>query len=238
MPSTTITVDVSQVQQLALDLGDAAEVINTATAKAVNRAAISVRKHSVERVVSQVALAPAYVDQKTVITRDAAPSRLTATLEVADQPVFLYRYGAQQVSIANVWNEARYAAAFGGLDARVRPKAKAPYLPWTPRTGDALRGIPGGQKAGGVTVGVKRSNGRALLSHVYTLPLRGGEAAGRWGTFSRPKGGGKSKGMYGPSVYQVVKGVWSVETDTIVEMLGTSVLTDVAFDITKELRAA
>ena len=235
MASFNIKVDVGEVKQLALDLADANEVITAAAARGVNAAASDVRKHSVQRVINQVRLQKSYVDERVEITRSAQPSRPIASIEVKDQPVFLFQYAMSQRTQSNVWTAASYAAKFGSLDALVRPKPGAPKMPWTPRRGDPLRAIPAGSKAAGVSGGVKTQQ---TLRHVFTMPILSGKSfAGRWGSFERDKTTGKIGGLYGPSVYQVMRGTWAEDTGTILDYLNKSVLDEVSNDVLMRLKA-
>ena len=215
-----LTFNLSEVERLAAGIKGAAQTISTTAAASLNRVAGMVRKDSVRQVISQVNLRKDYVDGKVQISKDATPSRLQAEIMVPDEPISLFNYGASQHTVSNVWTAATYAARFGSLDARIRPKAGAPSLPWTPRTGDQLRGIAAGNKAAGIRVGVKNGKTAALLKHTFTMPILSGRSfAGRWGAFSHTNGSDATKALYGPSVYQVTKGVWRVEEDRIGALL-------------------
>jgi hypothetical protein len=205
--NTFLQVDTSELAKLVGALDNAAEVLNAGAANAVNRTAVKVRRDTVKQIVSQVRLDEKYVDSKVMVEQLATVSKPQAIVEVPDQAVSLARYDAQQRTKSNVWTAAKYAATFGTLAAPVRlPSGK--MAQWIPRKGDRLRGIAQGQKQAGITAGVRISY-TATLSYVFLMPIRDGKVlAGRWGAFSRPKGGGKPAAKYGPSAYQVTKGVW------------------------------
>lgn len=237
--STLIKVDVSDLFGLAAELVNAASVINAGAARAVNLVATETRLETVKRITSQVNLKPAYVESKLTVTQDATAERPTAIIEAPVDGVFINRYDGQQLSIANVWTPAMYAAKFGSLDAEVRPNNKAPKMPWTPRTGDNSTGrsIPAGRKAAGISVSIRAGGGVKSISYAFLMPLRAGKQLGSGiGAFKRPKGGGKAKAIKSLSVDQMSKIVWRQDADKITKSLGDKVLAEVTADITKELK--
>lgn len=231
-----IDVDVREVVQLSLALEGAAAAFGTGSARAVNRVASEARKETGRSIVSQVRLTPEYVDRKVELRAKATQSKPSATLAVDDEPVFISRYETQQRTTSNVWTEARYASTFGSLAAQARlPNGR--LAPWVPRTGDKLRSIPAGQKQAGMNIGIHTGKGVKAFPYVFVHPIRDGKAlAGRWGAFSRPKGGGKPYGMYGPSVYQVTKGVWRDSVEPFTDMLEAALVYDVFGDFEEAVR--
>ena len=231
--STVIKMDTDLVSVLADDLADTVGHFSAGVSRGVNFVAGKVRETSVREVVSQVNLKESYVDPKITIGKTATPEDTVATIETPVRGVMLGNFGAQQQTVSNVWTAAMYAEAFGTLKAEVRPNPKAGKMPWTPRTGDPLRAIAPGAKQAGIRVAVKAAGAVSTLSHVFFMPMKNQD--GKFGTFSRPKGGGKAKAKYGPSVDQVVKGVWRDATDEISGMLGETVLEEVTNELTKGL---
>ena len=206
--STVIKVDVSDLFGLAAELANAASVINTGAARAVNIVATETRLETVKRITSQVNLRPAYVESKLKVSQDATAERTTAIIEAPVDGVFVNRYDGKQLSIANVWTAAKYADTFGGIDKERYPNPKAPLLPWTPRTGDNYRGrgIPAGEKADGISVSIRAGGGVKTIANAFLLPLmRGKQLGAAVGAFRRPKGGGKAKALKSLSVDQCQK---------------------------------
>lgn len=235
--SSYIKVDATECAKLGLDLDNLAETMGTGASRAVNTVAKSVRQTSVKAVISQVRLKETYVDPKVEIVRDATPAKAEAVLQVIDEPVLLDRFGGQQQAIANVWTPAMYAEKFGSLNATRRPNPKAPKLPWTPRTGDSTRAIAPGAKAAGIKAGVSVSKAARKFSHVFLINMRRGKVngAGPLGAVEHVRGTKELKAMYGPSVYQVVKGVWRDVESQVTDDLANAVFTEVEAEIEKEL---
>lgn len=239
--STTIRIGMAEVEKLAGDLKNAFEVIGVSASGAVNRVAESVRKESVRGIISQVNLTEAYVDGKFAIEREATPDKPQAVISVSDEAIFLTRFNARQDSIANVWTPAKYAATFGSLAAPAwlppGKSGKRKSAQWIPRRGDPNRGIAQGHKDYGMTVNIHPTHGAIKLRHAYLGGARDGkEFKGRFETFSHvSKGSQLVKPLYGPSAYQVVKGVWRDEEGNIFDMLSAEVGNDVMAGITKAL---
>lgn len=228
----------AELVKLVGELGNAAQILSEGAADGANKAARVAREATTQRITSQVYLEPSYVDDKVVFAREATPGKPQAVLEVSDSPVSMARYGAQQRIQSNVWTAAKYAATFGTVAAPIRlPSGKVAQ--WIPRTGDQLRGISAGSKQAGITAAVSRNKGTSTFSHVFLMPVLSGKAhEGRWGAFSRPKGGGKARALYGPSAYQVTKGVWAHDFLTEVgDFMEAEVTGEVTRRIANELGA-
>lgn len=232
--STVIKLDTHLVEQLAKDLADSSGSLSTGVSRGVNSVASSVRKASVRDVISQVNLRESYVDPKITVSKDATPEDTVAVISAPVRGTLLTNFGAQQQAVANVWTAAMYAEKFGSLKANVRPNPKAGKMPWTPRTGDPLRGIAPGAKQAGISVSVKASGANRSMAHVFFIPaVQKGQDGSVFVTMSRPKGGGKAKAKYGPSVDQVVKGVWRDSEADISAQLGAAVLEEATAELTK-----
>lgn len=232
--STVIKLDTDLVLALSEDLDRASDGFTAGVSRGVNKIASAVRKDSVRGVVSQVNLREAYVDPKITVSKDATPKDTVAIISAPVRGTLLTNFGAQQQAISNVWTPAMYAEKFGSLKANVRPNPKAGKLPWTPRTGDELRGIAPGAKQAGIRATIKASGANRTFSHVFFIPAaQKGQDGSKFITLSRPKGGGKAKAKYGPSVDQVVKGVWRDSEADIAEQLGTAVLDEATAELRK-----
>jgi hypothetical protein len=232
-----VTIDISGLEALASGLDNVYDVVRGGATNAVNRVVDSVREQTVDTIVSQVSLDRSYVDGKVEVSRYASESETSAMIEIQDDPVFLTRFGTTQATRSNVWTPAMYAAKFGSLETKRPPRPGAKPLPWTPRTGDASRGIAPGSKADGLKVRIGRNSGETHFRHVFTAGARSGNRQdGRIGTFSHVgPGESRIKGVYGPSPYQAAKGVWRDAEDAIRDQLGTEVLTEVETRIKKAL---
>lgn len=238
--NSVISVDTTELVKLAADLSNAADIFGGGASLAVNRVAETTRKNTTLEITSQVNLERDYVDRKVIVSQQATDSKPQAVLEVADEPVSLANFGAHQKSQANVWTAAKYAAAFGSIAAPTRlPSGK--IAQWIPRKGDTLRGIQVGSKAAGIGARVSNGlsgHGNMTFRHVFLMPVLSGKVqAGRWGAFSHERGGKKVNAMYGPSVYQVTKGVWRDMYDDIGDELDYEVGQEVSNRIETALGA-
>jgi hypothetical protein len=154
---------------------------------------------------------------RTVFDDGRPDHRLESTITAPVRGTLLSRYGATVNAVANDWTEQKYIAKFGSLDAMTRPKPTAGKMPWTPRKGDPMRGIPKGKKSNGIRVAVRAGGGQQNISYAFLMPLSAGSVRGGngLGVFARPKSGGKMKSIYGPSLDQIAKRVWTNESDRI-----------------------
>lgn len=224
-----ISVGVDLVEQLADDLTRTTGNISAGVAAGVNVAATVIRKESVHTVTSQINLKPTYVDPKVTLDKLATETDTSAVIGTPIRGALLTNFDAQQQTVSNVWTEAMYAAKFGSLKHEIRPNPKAPKMPWTPRKGDPLRKIAAGKKQAGISAEIRTGSGQKTLSHIFMIPgNRPGQDGSKMVTMSRPKGGGKAKAKYGPSIDQALRGIWRDATDDYSKILGDSVLTSVS----------
>lgn len=232
--NSTIKIDMTELLKLVNDLQDAGLGLNASTAKAVNLAATEARKDTTRQIVSQVFLNPTEVDKEVVLETLATAAKPQATIEVKDNPRFLTTYDTTQKSVANVWTAAKYAAVFGTVAAPARlPGGKVAQ--WIPRTGDPLRNITQGSKAAGLHTRIS-ANRSPTFKHAFTMPILSGKSfQGRWGTFVSHGANGNPKGLYGPSSYQVTKGVWRDREDYIADLLEAAVSNEVAQRLVTEI---
>lgn len=238
-----LSVNAADLAPLVADLANAADLIKTGAAKAVNVVATETRAETAREITSQINLSSRYVDAKVEFRQDATPERPQAVIEIADEPVMLSNFGAEQMTVSNVWDESKYAAKFGSLHATAR-LPNGVEAPWIPRTGDSTRGIQKGQKQAGLRIRVSASGGGSEFKHLFLQPIKSGLSVfggqglnGRMGTFSRPKGGGKPTAKYGPSPYQAAGSVWRDAEAHIADRLEMEVATLVSFEFSKEIKA-
>jgi len=193
------------------------EQIAKAMADGINAYAIRAVEDIKRETISRLNLTRQYVDDRIVIKTQASESKLESTITAPVRGTLLSRYGATVNAVANDWTEQKYIAKFGSLDAMTRPKPTAGKMPWTPRKGDPMRGIPKGKKSNGIRVAVRAGGGQQNISYAFLMPLSAGSVRGGngLGVFARPKSGGKMKSIYGPSLDQIAKRVWTNESDRI-----------------------
>lgn len=237
--NSVISVDTTELLTLAADLGNAAEVFGRGASTAVNRVADAARTETVFQISSQVNLEKPYVDGKVELATKATVQKPQAMLEISDEPVSLSRFGAQQQTKSNVWTAAKYAATFGSLAAPVHlPSGKTAQ--WIPRRGDSSRGIQQGQKAAGIRLRVSNGmsgKGNQLMNHLFLMPTLSGKThAGKWGAFVHMRGSEKIKHLYGPSPYQVARGVWRDMEKELTNTLQSEVMTETTNEIDKALK--
>lgn len=228
--ATLVKFDVTDLTQAAASVGASFEALGETVAEAVNAVAKVVREDSVKKIVSQVALPESYADGKASVKREATPAKPEAVIAVVDEPVFLNRFWHYQKTKSNVWTPSMYAAKFGSLNARYNinasnPGAKPFRPPWIERTGNTLAGIPAGRKPDGMKATISKRYGPTDFRHVFYMKIRSGtKMAGRVGVFQREaKGSDKLEPFYGPSPYQVVKGVWDDSAQGYADILSESV---------------
>lgn len=230
----TVVVNTAEVAKLVGELNNAADILYSGTAAAVNRVAETVREDTVRNIVSQINLPMQNVDAAVAIVQRANAARMSAKLEIADAPHFVSTFPHRQRAAANFWTPAKYAATFGTLAAPVRlPSGK--LAQWVPRTGDKIVGLPAGTKKAGLSVSIHPGK-TSKWDHTFVMPVRSGKVmAGRVGSFSHPRGGGKPRAKYGPSEYQAANGVWRDGEDKIAELLGAEIFNEITLNLNNTL---
>lgn len=233
--SVTIKVNVDEAIHAAADLDGTAEQFTSGAARALNTVAARTRDESVRRVVSQVRLPEEYVDARVSVSQEATESNLKAVISAPMRGTRLDRYGAKQRVVSNVWTKAKYVAKFGSEFARVPLPGKSKLMPWLERKGDELRGIQKGQKAAGVRVAIKAGGNVKALPHAFFVPFRAGKESGGngMGVLLRGKDGRIRPG-YGPSVDQVVRGVWRDIEGAVAGELESEILAEVTAEIERK----
>lgn len=172
----TLKINAGEIRQAKKRVDATVRAIEIARYRAVNRVASKNRTAASKNIRQQVRLPAAYVNQNLTITQKATLRNPEAVISGRKRPTRLARYGAKQLT-----RSAR------GAD------------------GSALRGIPAGRKQAGVSVHVRRNEGRRKYPKAFLLPLR---TNGQVGMFIRYGSGEKDiKHMYGPSVDQVFRDV-------------------------------
>lgn len=138
----------------------------------------------------------------------------------------LSHYDAQQLTKPVNWTNERIAAERG-------PKAFGKWRKWTPRDGDAKRGIDAGEKAHKLSVEVIRG-ARKNVAKTFTLPgLRDND--GNPLVFQR-KDGGRIDALLGPSVFQLFRVAAGKIEDTVSEDLRDAVIRTAERELEKVLK--
>lgn len=220
--SIRIDINFEGVDELVSRLEGTPEKIAQAVVDGLNQYADKAADDVKRETLSSLNLPQAYVEDRISVTRRATESRLVAEVTAPKRETLLGRFGAKQKSIANVWTKRDYIAKFGSEFARVRlPGKNGRFAPWIERKGDPMRGIQKGQKANGIAIKVKAKGNTKRLASAFLMPLRAGALQGGngLGVFRRPDVGGKPKALYGPSLDQVARRVWTNESDEIADDL-------------------
>lgn len=203
----TITADFASVEDLVKGLENTAAVLAVSGTAAVNAVATGATTRSKVEVRNEVALPTDYVESR-ITMRAATSANPVATITGRDRPTTLARYNTQQLVTA--------AKRKGGK-------------------GDARRGIPAGMKAAGISVNVKKGAPRGNLPHAFFIPLRAGAASGGngMGVFTRKDG--RLRHRYGPSIDQILRGVWRDMVPDVTNDLETELLRETEQNVKKAL---
>jgi hypothetical protein len=194
------------------------DVILSAAKVAVATVVLVAEDESVKGVVAEVNLSTQYVEDRVYVSQVTVDKN-----SVQAQVIGRYRatrlatYIHQVSSEVNDWTEAKFNSAFGE-GAMVRPNAKSPKMPWTDRTGDRTAGVAAGRKTAGVRSGVKAGGGLNAISYAFLRKTTNGI-----GIFAHVRGQEKTKQLYGPSVHQVVTGVWDKINGKMTDRLVTEI---------------
>ena len=175
-----IEIDVSRLSRLDGQLAQLSEAgFGEAAVEVVNRVADQAYDLAVPRMTQRINLTPEYVRDRFVIEKannPADPRARVVALGGKAHTTILARYNARQLM--------------------------QPTQSLKGRKGDALRGIPAGQKASGISVEVTRGANKGM-GNVFFMPLRNGNGMG---VFMRMGEGRKNyRHLYGPSVYQLFR---------------------------------
>lgn len=230
---SAFTISADALGQLAKDLNLGAEVLQRAEYRAINKVANKAMTTSRRKIVSAVNLTQKYVKERMSLS-PATKDRAVAVIMARPRHTRLATYAAKQITAS-------------------APRAR----------GDSLRGIPAGRKQAGVSVSVKRGGGRKKLRGAFMIPLRagtrdGGNGMGIFirtgskrnmrsvvkqeiytGRGSRKSGAvesGDIRHLYGPSVYQVFRGVIPEITPGIADDLEKAVADQTEYEIRKALK--
>lgn len=184
-----ITLDVGKLVELKTGIENLAATLQPLAAATVNTVAKVTLEQSKVDVTSQVRLTRSFVDEKTSLTT-ATTANPVAVISGRGRGTTLIRFGARQLIVAS-------------------DRAK----------GSPKRGIPKGKKAGGVGVSVKTAGSEKAIGKAFFMPLKRGviEGSNGQGVFIRE--GKKLKHLYGPSVDQVLKGVFGDNAEQTGERL-------------------
>lgn len=180
---------------------------------AVEQVSTATHKTAKDEALRQLNLPPGYVNdaiarqkgpRQPLLTRDTVVSEVRGTT----LPRFI---GARINTVPVNWSNERIADL---------PRKFGRWPGWTRRKGDAMRGIPEGQKAAGFTVDVNRK-GDKTINGVFTLPLK---TAGGFGVFRPGPTKNKPVHLYGPSPFQVFRRHINDNRDQIMTDLEASFL--------------
>lgn len=182
-------------------------LVDAAVVKAITEVAKRTYATLLTKMSATVNLPAAYIEQRMVTTPPksvgkntveasiVAPVGASASKLIKVNPMTTLRqYGPQQLMTPTKWKDSVY----------------------TPRTGDALRGIPVNMKQHGVSVEVLRGS-RKRIATAFLMPLRAGTVAGAngMGVVQRDKASGKIRSLKGPMTFQIMRGVLPGITDDV-----------------------
>lgn len=197
---------VTAILDLAKDLKNAAQVLQRAEYRAINKVASKAVTRSRREIVSRVNLTQTYVRERMEL-RPATPRRPEAFVVARVRHTRLATYGAKQVTVA-------------------AKRAK----------GDKLRGIGAGRKQAGVMVGVTRAKGKRRMPGAFLVPLRAGKAGGLNGMGVFIREGKRIRHLYGPSVDQVFRGILPALQQQVADDLEKAVLEQTEYEVRKALK--
>ena len=216
MSAFDVRFDVVEVEELRkrIDSIDDA-TLGDAVKRAVNEVAARTYSTLIPRMTKAVALTEQFVRERVVTTPavTAGPRLIEASIVApiakgsrlikVNPVVTLRRFSPQQETAPVRWANGSFTPWKKGL----HPTKPGSYLPWKPRTGDRLRGIPADMKASGVSVEVLRGR-RKRIATAFLLPLRRGNEAGGNGLGVVQRGDdGKIRSLKGPMPYQIMRGL-------------------------------
>lgn len=170
--------------------------------RAINSTAAKVQTMAIKDITSQLALQTSYVRELFSI-KQAGPGTLFAVVGARRRAVRLARFGAKQLT-------------------RSAKRAK----------GDAMRGIPAGRAAAGVSVKVTKGGTRKMRK-AFLLPLRAGNTSGGngMGVFVRLPGG-ELKHLYGPSPDQIFRRWRREQAPSVSLMLAQAYASQLRYELT------
>lgn len=171
--------------------------------RAINSTAAKVQTMAIKDITSQLALQTSYV-RELFSVKQAGPGKLFAVVGARRRAIRLARFGAKQLT-------------------RSAKRAK----------GDAMRGIPAGRAAAGVSVKVTKGGSTRKMRKAFLLPLRAGNAAGGngMGVFVRLPGG-ELKHLYGPSPDQVFRRWCREQAPNVSLMLAQAYASQLRYELT------
>jgi hypothetical protein len=212
--TTSVEISLKDIDSVARGLSGGGESILSAVRRAVNTVAVYAEKESVEGVVKEVSLSNAYVSDRIYLL-DGVVKNESVYAEVIGRyrPTRLATYIHAAKSRVNDWTETTFNSKFG-VGGMTRPNPKAQMLTWTERTGNTVAVVAPGRKTDGVIASVKTGGGMKPISYAFLRQTSNGV-----GIFAHKKGSDKTQQLYGPSVHQVVVGVWDKVSDKIARRL-------------------
>lgn len=206
-------VDVREAVKKITGVEKAAEAINKSVYRGINKVAAKTVTRSRREIVSQVTLTQTYIRDRMGVDK-ATPENATATIYARVRPTRLATYGAKQLTRKTKSGKGK---------------------------GDAMRKIPAGQKAAGVSVKVKKAGSRKRMPGAFFVPLRAGNVAGgnAMGVFIRVGSGRKDiKHLYSLSVDQLFKGVITRIQPEVEKELHETIAKQMAYEMKQAARTA
>lgn len=207
--SLSIKVDVEALRDAVSSIHGAADVFDRSLARGINAVAAKALTQGRRAVTSQVNLTAAYVRDRTTLAK-ATANNPVAVIKARERSTTLARMKPQQLTAP-------------------APAAK----------GDPRRGIAAGRKQAGVSVHVKRANGRKRMPGAFMLPLRAGSTSGGngMGIFTRTgKRPGDIEHKYTRSVSAWFRDGLDDLADFTASELDTAVLRQLDYEIRKALK--
>ena len=191
-----------KLKQLSARARSVPKVAERAMYRAINSTAGKVQTMAVKEITGQLNLQVSYVRGLFSISK-AGPGRIEASVNARNRPMRLARFSAKQLTAP-----ARHAK------------------------GDALRSIPSGRKAAGVSVKVSKAGGVRRMPKTFMIPLRAGNTDGGNGMGIFVRFGGKLKHLYGPSPAQLFKRFRVERAPDVSLMLAKDYLAQLRYELT------
>jgi hypothetical protein len=201
--SNTITIELREIDSVINGLAKSGDVLLSVAKSAISTVSKYAKDQSIQGVVKDVNLTTAYVKDKVdltpvIVSGNSVEAKITGRYRATRLATYIHQVSSE----INEWTEAKFNEKFGD-GAFVRPNPKVKLMPWTKRTGDRTAGVAAGRKTAGVRSGVKAGGGLKPISYAFLRKTTNGI-----GIFAHVMGQKKTKQLYGPSVHQVITGVW------------------------------
>ncbi len=200
----TFKINATEIKAASKRVRGTVSAIKKAEYRTVNAVASKNRTAGSKAIRNEIKLPAEYVNKRLYVSKKATLNNAEAIITGRKRPTRLATYGAKQL-----------LKAAGGAK------------------GDSLRSIGSGKKQAGVSVRVRRSEGRKKYRKAFLLPLESGNGMGMFIRF----GSGKKdiRHMYGPSVDMVWRDVKEDLRPKIRRDLSTEFSRQLAYLLGKEV---